>query len=109
MYEQDFVVKLVKSTYRNNDTLYVGLVSISEEGEEPFCALTVNIGEEWDINLASDTSQYIDTNNLGTEIVDWLVKNKIGEKTPFMGRSGYCSYPLMYFTKSALDNAEELK
>lgn len=96
-------VKLGKTTYRNNDTLAVIMYEVLENGEEEeYDVLTVNISDS--MLLANDTNAFIDTNNLGKEIIKWLVDNKIATTTPFMGFSGYCSYPLMSFTKQALDN-----
>lgn len=96
-------VKLGKTSYRNNDTLAVLLLQVLDNGEEEdYGVLTVNISDS-DI-LADDTQAFIDTNNMGEEIINWLVKNKIAMKTPFIGRSGFCTYPLMSFTKEALAN-----
>ena len=96
-------IKLGKTSYLNNGTLAVVMLEVLDNGEEEeYDVLTVNINDS--SLLASDTDAFIDTNNMGQDIVQWLVENKIAKKTPFVGFSGYCSYPLMSFTKQALDS-----
>nr|DAE55335.1 MAG TPA: protein of unknown function DUF4313 [Caudoviricetes sp.] len=43
--------------------------------------------------------QFIDTNNNGTDIIDWLEQNKFGERTGNVGKSGFCTYPEFNFYK----------
>lgn len=100
-------IRLGKATYNSNNTLAVVMLYTNEWGEEDEEVITTNIDDS-DI-LADDTQAFVDTNNMGNGIVQWLVKNKIAIKTPFFGCSGYCKYPLMIFTKEALDNMVEIK
>ena len=106
MYDETYNIMLRKTTYKNNGTLAIAMVCINEDGyEEDFGMLTTNINDS-DI-LADDSSAFIDTNNLSNEIVGWLTKNKIAKQTPFMGFSGYCSYPLMHFNENVINNMVE--
>lgn len=106
MYGKTYNIALRKTTYRNNDTLAIIMMCIGKKGyEEDFGTLTVNIDDS-DL-LADETSAFVDTNNLGSEIVDWLVKNKIANTTPFIGRSGFCSYPLVMFDDKVVENMVE--
>ena len=102
-YGTKYNVVLAKGSYIVNDTLAVLMYISTPKGKikEDFGDLTQNIGES--TLLADDTRQFIDTNNLGNDIVKWLVKNKIAKKTDIVGFSGYCQYPMVEFTKEALD------
>ena len=91
-----------KTSYRNNNTLAVLMLEIMPDGsEESYATLTVNL-EQSDWLCASGTCAFIDTNNLGENIVDWLVDNGLAKKTGTYGQSGWCSYPLVVFTDEAL-------
>ena len=114
VYELEFCgtkynIVLAKSSYFLNNTIAVLMYISTPKGKvkENFDNLTVNIGES--SLLANDTKQFIDTNNLGNDIVKWLVKNKIAKKTDIVGFSGYCRYPMVEFTKEALDGMLELE
>lgn len=98
-------IVLRKANYVNNGTLAVFMVElVNDDGceyEENWACLTVNIGDS-DI-FANDTdTAFIDTNNLGIEIVGWLKSNKIATLTGDIGFSGYCRYPLVHFSSEAL-------
>jgi hypothetical protein len=41
--------------------------------------------------------QFVDTNNNGEEIVNWLIENNLGTPTGRIGYSGYCQYPEFEF------------
>ena len=36
---------------------------------------------------------YVDTNNLGDEILQWIEDNNLGQPTGEIGYSGFCVYP----------------
>lgn len=82
----------------------IQLYSVNEEMEkEPFAMLTVNFGEYICIHNAA----YIDTNNLGSKITDWLEKIGAGHKTNFTKQSGFCKYPLFVFNDEFLSKIED--
>lgn len=85
-----------KYSYTNN--LYVGMICWDNEYPEPWGDLTVNLDCECDENCS-----YIDTNDNGNDIVDWLIENNLGELTGRKESSGFCTYPEFRF------NIEELK
>lgn len=109
-YGKNYNICLAKGNYQNNGTMAVLMYATTPKGKikEEFGTLTVNIQ---DSNFfANDTdSQFIDTNNLGKDIVKWLEKNKIAESTGIIGFSGFCSYPLFQFTKQALENMQAIE
>lgn len=92
IYTIDHTVSLVTDKYVENDNLYVGIISWDEGYPEPWGDLTVNLGYECSKNCA-----YIDTNNNGQQIVDWLIENKLGRLTGKVERSGFCVYPEFEF------------
>ena len=58
----------------------------------PFASLTVNLKQ-----TKPGTYAFVDTNNLGEEILDWLAENGIGEYTGRTATSGMCIYPEVRF------------
>lgn len=91
-----------KSTYVDFNNLYVGLISWEEGYPETWGDLTVNLG----VPIESDCA-FIDTNNCGDGIIDWLIENNIAIPTGDAARSGFCIYPKVRFNKEFLDNIEE--
>lgn len=85
-------VKIRVSKYTLNDNLYVGL-DYYEDGlyEGPWSDLTVNLSNKLPLDRA-----YIDTNNNGESIVEWLTSLGLGEVIGYVC-SGFCKYPLFQF------------
>jgi hypothetical protein len=94
-YGETHTLNIMKSAYADNGSLYLGLV---EPNGEPFCNLTVNL----DDHMAGDGLAYVDTNN--APFAEALIeKYHLGIKTPFIGQSGYCSYPMYAFDKKQVN------
>lgn len=100
-------IALRKGTYANNGTLYVEMVETTPKGKikDYFDTLTTNLM----FSFANENKQYIDTNNLGNNILKWLKDNGIAKPTGEYGYSGYCTYPLYKFTKEALAEMEQIQ
>lgn len=106
-YDENYKIVLRKDTYMNNGTLAVLMVVIYDNGEEEIWSdLTVNIFDS-DI-MATDKMAFIDTNNNGDDIIQWLVDNGIGHPTGHNGRSGYCVYPLFKFDDMVVEKMQQL-
>ena len=86
-----YKIALCKDTYETTDNLYVGLLCKEGKYYEPYGDLTVNL------HKLPENQAYIDTNNNGVEIIDWLIENKLGKFTGQYGYSGFCAYPLFEF------------
>ncbi len=86
------------ATYLQNGNLYVGLRTNIEGYPEPWSDLTVNLGVPCKENCG-----FIDINNNGYGIIDWLTENELGEITGREKVSGFCVYPEFAF------NMEKLK
>ena len=84
--------------YCENDNLYVGLITNEEGYPEPWQNLTVNLS----VKCAPDCG-FIDTNNNGEEIIDWLIENNLGKPTGKIRASGWCVYPEFKFNVSELE------
>ena len=65
---------------------------------EPYSVLTTFLGEF----LAIKNAAYIDTNNNGEQILQWLEQNDFGTLSPLTKRSGFCEYPLFVFNETFL-------
>lgn len=85
------------NNYTENGNLYVGLITNEDGYPAPWSDLTVNLSVKCAENCA-----FIDTNNNGEEIIDWLVKNKLGKPTGRIRASGWCIYPEFKFNVEQL-------
>ena len=87
------------NNYLDNASLYVGLITNEEGYPEPWQNLTVNLAESC---RCKPNCAYIDTNNNGNEIIDWLEINGFGQQTGRIAASGWCFYPEFEFNMEAL-------
>lgn len=85
------------ANYAENGNLYVGLITNEEGWPEPWSNLTVNLSVPCHPNCA-----FIDTNNNGEEIINWLEENGFGKATGRVAPSGWCWYPEFKFDMNAL-------
>ena len=85
------------ANYADNGNLYIGLIMHDEGGLEPYGDLTVNL----DVKLPSDRA-YVDLNNNGREILNWIIDNKLGIPTFSTRISGFCEYPEFIFNMPEL-------
>ena len=106
-YGETYTIALRKGNYLSNGALAIEMVLITEEGEEPWSRLTTNL----DSNIYSvlgDNEQFIDTNNNGEDIIQWLEDNKIGTNGRFAMESGFCTYPLFRFDTNVLAQMKDM-
>ena len=85
------------SNYAENNNLYVGLICYDDGYPEPWSDLTVNLSVKCAENCA-----FIDTNNNGKSILEWLVLNELATPTGRTCQSGFCIYPEMKFDMDEL-------
>lgn len=97
-------VRLRKASYASNRTIAVHMESEGDasDGElwEPYAMLTVNVPPASD-GLAGTNKAFVDTNNLGRELIGWLEDNGIAKATGTAVTSGYCAYPQVEFSDDA--------
>ena len=96
-YESNHSITFELANYVENGNLYVGLISNDNGYYEPWQNLTVNLSVKCQDNCA-----FIDTNNNGDEIVDWLISMHLGHLTGRMQTSGWCVYPEFEFNMDEL-------
>lgn len=96
-YNRDYPMTFNLGNYMANDNLYVELITGIDGYYEPWSDLTVNLDTKCAENCA-----FIDTNNNGDEIIDWLEAHGLGTTTGRYKASGFCVYPEFEF------NMEEL-
>lgn len=94
----DFLVRLNATTYCNNGTLAVTMENIDPEeddpnGWEPFGVATVNLPESF---LLPENVAFVDENNM-PGVGKFLSANKLAERAPYTGYSGFCTYPAYRF------------
>ena len=83
---------LVRSSYKNNGSLYLGFQN--KDGEY-YGDLTVNLPNSG--TLPSDCA-FVDTNNVH-DAEKLIIDNGLGCPTGQMARSGFCVYPVFRFKK----------
>lgn len=92
MYGGEYEITLRTNHYANNNNLYIGLDCWEDGFPMPYTDLTVNLYPKCEPNCA-----FIDINNNGVEIINWLMANKLGKLTGRMCHSGFCQYPEFEF------------
>ena len=89
-------VKLGFGEYSCNKRLALELIDSSGY---MYTRVTTNLVDE---ELSNENCAFIDVNNNGEEIIEWLFKNNLGKFTGGLGFSGYCVYPEFEFDKEAI-------
>jgi hypothetical protein len=85
---QKWIIYVEVTKYAANNNLAIQLWS----DDEPFSTLTTNLFVKLPPNQA-----FVDTNNNGNEIIDWIIANGFGKPVGISQRSGFCMYPLVEF------------
>lgn len=83
--------------YSSNGNLHVGMITFEDGYPEPWSNLTVNLGVPCKANCA-----FIDVNNNGLAIMEWLTDNHLGRILPREIASGFCIYPEFEFDMERL-------
>lgn len=92
-----YAIQLKAAAYYYGGNLYIEMLSLEDGDVEPWGDLTVNLGPILPLNCA-----YIDVNNNGNDILDWLQRHKIAAPTGRYGYSGFCRYPEYLFDEQLL-------
>lgn len=92
-------ITFTTDSYSNNSNLAVQMWRWDEDGfQEPWSVLTVNLTKKCRPNCA-----FIDVNNNGDNIIEWLESNNLGMFTGNFEISGYCIYPEFEFNMDELN------
>ena len=92
------IIQFETANYVNNGNLAVHMLEVNGDYYEPWSFLTVNLTRKCAPNCA-----YIDVNNNGDDIIDWLIDNNLGKPTGRMEISGFCFYPEFEFNMDILN------
>jgi len=93
-YKKEWVFPVI-TTYEHGlgSPIALILLYLEDESLELYTDVTVNLPE----CTRSAGCQFINTNNNGEDILDWLENNQFGKRTGKTGESGYCTYPEFNF------------
>lgn len=92
-------VVAVSANYENNDNLAV--ILYEKESGEMYGVVSVNL-----CPLLPNFA-FVDTNNMGENIIDFLKENKIATSTGTYRQSGWCRFPLYEFDMGKLTPVKE--
>lgn len=91
---EDYEIALIAAEYAGGNLAIAMEYYDSEEHQlMPYATLTVNLVNE----VCEENCAFVDVNNLGSVILEWLSINKLGTPTGRCGRSGFCVYPEIKF------------
>lgn len=91
-------ISFCTDNYTENGNLYIGMITTENGYPENWSNLTVNLSVKCKLNCA-----YIDINNNGDSIVEWLITNRLGHLTGNIRNSGWCVYPEVEFDMDELN------
>lgn len=97
-------IGFVRASYYDGNRAILAYIKHLDDGGwvEPYADVTVNI--EF---LADPYRAAIDTNNLGEEMVTFLVENGFAQETGRILHSGFCNYPVLEFDREWLDGLDD--
>lgn len=98
---KEYNIVFTKSTYANNNRLYIGCLCEDKEygGYEPYCDVTVNLTRHGVLN---ENCAFIDTNNADPNLIKLMYAKDWINATGVSGGSGFCMYPMVEFTETFL-------
>ena len=95
-------MELQVRSYYNGGKLALLLVDWSHGEPEPWGDLSVNLG-----NAVSKNCAFIDVNNLSSDILSWIEKNRLGSPTGRTEQSGFVAYPEYRFNPERLKELDD--
>ena len=99
--EKTFLELQVRSYY-NGENLALVLVDWSQREPEPWGELSVNLGNSIEKDCA-----FVDVNDLGSEMLPWIEKNRLGVPTGRTEQSGFVAYPEYRFNPERLKELDD--
>lgn len=101
-WDRTYEIEVYRTTYLHGGGLAITLDYYEFECWLPFGVLTVNL-EDYP---TAGNNAFVDTNNFGPEIIDWIIENDLGTLTGRIGYSGYCEYPEVEFNVDKIKQSE---
>lgn len=92
-YGNTYKIKLQIAEYYNGN-IAINMLYYDEDFKAygPYATLTVNLDDDLPLNHA-----YIDVNNLGDDIITWVLVNNLADFADKYTCSGWVAYPLFKF------------
>lgn len=92
------IISLHLGMHASNQRLYIGMISHTEDGAEPFADMTVNLPgyslEPGEAFISGDISQ---------DLLRFIKENKLGKVLPYEVQSGYGKYSVVAFDLERLE------
>ena len=96
---RDYPIMFVAEQYEGGNGLCIRMITDADGFIEPYANLTVSPSN----NPTNENCAFVNTNNLGNDIIFWLMDNELGQLTGWWGYSGYCSYPEFEFNMNEVE------
>ena len=78
--------------YANNQRLYIGMITHTEDGAEPFADMTVNLP-----GYSLDPGEAFISGDISKDLLRFIKENKLGKVLPYQVQSGYGKYSAVAF------------
>ena len=85
-------ISLQLGMYANNQRLYIGMITHTEDGEEPFADMTVNLP-----GYSLDPGEAFISGDISKDLLRFIKENKLGKVLPYQVQSGYGKYSAVAF------------
>ena len=80
-------ISLQLGMYANNQRLYIGMITHTEDGAEPFADMTVNLP-----GYSLDPGEAFISGDISKDLLRFIKENKLGKVLPYQVQSGYGKY-----------------
>ena len=87
-------ISLQLGMYANNQRLYIGMITHTEDGAEPFADMTVNLP-----GYSLDPGEAFISGDISKDLLRFIKENKLGKVLPYQVQSGYGKYSAVAFDK----------
>ena len=85
-------ISLQLGMYANNQRLYIGMITHTEDGAEPFADMTVNLP-----GYSLGPGEAFISGDISKDLLRFIKENKLGKVLPYQVRSGYGKYSAVAF------------
>ena len=80
-------ISLQLGMYANNQRLYIGMITHTEDGAEAFADMTVNLP-----GYSLDPGEAFISGDISKDLLRFIKENKLGKVLPYQVQSGYGKY-----------------
>ena len=85
-------ISLQLGMYANNQRLYIGMITHTEDGAEAFADMTVNLP-----GYSLDPGEAFISGDISKDLLRFIKENKLGKVLPYQVQSGYGKYSAVSF------------